>query len=78
MKIHCPTTYTQNKYMSEKEQVIQTPTSDCSIRCSTWQSSEHYLTTLLTFKKFKKFANHQMQIQIYISEVAVQMQKLLM
>ena len=41
-----------NKYMSEKEQVDQTPTSDCSRR-STWQSSKHYLTTLPTFKKFK-------------------------
>ena len=38
--------------MSEKEQVNQTPTSDCS-RHSTQQSSEHYLTTLPTFKKFK-------------------------
>ena len=38
--------------MSEKEQVDQAPTSDFS-RCSTWQSSEHYLTTLPTFKKFK-------------------------
>ena len=41
-----------NKYMSEKEQVNQTPTSDCSRR-STWQSSKHYLTTLPTFKKLK-------------------------
>ena len=41
-----------NKYMLEKEQVDKTPTSDCS-RCSTQQSSEHYLTTLPTFKKFK-------------------------
>ena len=41
-----------NKYMSEKEQVNQTPTSDCS-RCSTWQSSKHYLTTLPTFKNSK-------------------------
>ena len=41
-----------NKYMSEKEQVDQTPASDCSGH-STWQSSKHYLTTLPTFKKFK-------------------------
>ena len=41
-----------NKYMSEKEQVVQTPTSESS-RCSTWQSSKHCLTALPTFKKFK-------------------------
>ena len=41
-----------NKYMSEKEQVVQTPTSESS-RHSTQQSSEHCFTTLPTFKKFK-------------------------
>ena len=41
-----------NKYMSEKEQVVQTPTSESSRR-STRQSSEHCLTTLPTYKKFK-------------------------
>ena len=41
-----------NKYMLEKEQVIQTPTSENS-RCSTRQSSKHCLTALPTFKIFK-------------------------
>ena len=41
-----------NKHMSEKEQVVQTPTSESSRR-STRQSSEHCLTTLPTYKKFK-------------------------
>ena len=38
--------------MSEKEQVVQTPTSESSRR-STRQSSEHCLTALPTYKKFK-------------------------